>query len=100
MAISQSVVRGQGEAGCKKGRRSAAHFAHPPGPLFKMGSVFANVVVGVVVRVAVTLEEQAAAAGEGEEWMYAVNPKGLGAEAKDNIFAQFSGVISIHAHAN
>lgn len=60
MAISQSVVRGQGEAGCKKGRRSAAHFAHPPGPLFKMGSVFANVVVGVFVRVAVTLEEQAA----------------------------------------
>lgn len=64
MAISQSVVRGQGEAGCKKGRRSAAHFAHPPGPLFKMGSVFANVVVGVV-RVAVTLEEQAAVEREG-----------------------------------
>lgn len=61
MAISQSVVRGQGEAGCKKGRRSAAHFAHPPGPLFKMGSVFANVVVGV----AVTLEEQAAVEREG-----------------------------------
>lgn len=64
MAISQSVVRGQGEAGCKKGRRSAAHFAHPPGPLFKMGSVFANV-VGVVVGVAVTLEEQAAMEREG-----------------------------------
>lgn len=64
MAISQSVVRGQGEAGCEKGRRSAAHFAHPPGPLFKMGSVFANVVVGVV-GVAVTLEEQAAVEREG-----------------------------------
>lgn len=47
---------GEGEAWCKKGRRSTAHFAHPPGPLFKMGSVFAN----VVVVVAVTLEEQAA----------------------------------------
>lgn len=42
-------------------------------------------------------------AGQGEtvgEGNGAVNPKGLGAEAKDNIFAQFSGVISIHAHAN
>lgn len=36
----------------------------------------------------------------GHRGVYAVNPKGLGAEAKDNIFAQFSGVISIHAHAN
>lgn len=64
-----SAFGGRGRArGRRKARRSAAHFAHPPGPLFKMGSVFAS-----VAAAAVTLEEQAAVGeratrgGGGEE---------------------------------
>lgn len=57
---------------------------------------FANAIAVVVVGVIVTLEVEEAAEDDSKH----CKSEGLGAEAKDNIFAQFSGVISIHAHAN